>query len=255
MKKRTLWYVLALIFALTALWGFGSIGESVSYFVWWFVCWGVLALIFFTIGARTNPDARFGKQTNAAELPDNYTAIDLVTTGDDPNLASILEFGAVRVRDGQQVDKVSLLVNPGAAVMDDIPDDLAASTGLDEKTLADQPAVDVALHKFLDFVGDDTLVAPNVGKEQTFLEINAQRAGVRLPMNSTVDPLAIDHEIFPSDSAHTEEDLLRRAGAGKQPAARALANAEQTVKCYEWLSDYVAEHGIQLKEPVDLVGD
>lgn len=251
MKKKTVWYSLALLFALTAFWGFGSIGRGAVYITVWFVVWGGLALAFFTVGARTGADARFsfGAPAAAASLPDNYTAIDLVTTGSDPNVARIIEFGAVRVRDGKPVSKLAMLANPDAA----IPPELAESTGLNYGTLSRQPGVAVALAQFLDFVGTDTLVAPNVDIEQTFLEINAERHGLTLPMNSTVDPLAIEHELFPQeakDSPASERSLLERADAGDAPAPRALPNAEQTVRCYEWLSSYVAANDVKLKAAV-----
>ena len=43
----------------------------------------------------------------------DYVALDLETTGYDPRLDEIIEIGAIKVRNGQPIDRYGQLINPG----------------------------------------------------------------------------------------------------------------------------------------------
>jgi DNA polymerase III epsilon subunit-like protein len=45
-----------------------------------------------------------------------YVALDLETTGLDPEKDTIIELGAVRFRDGEILEKFSQVVNPGRRI-------------------------------------------------------------------------------------------------------------------------------------------
>lgn len=243
MTKRGLWYLLAALAALTAFWGMAAYSNSIEYMIAWFSVWALIAIVLLAVGMRVPAAEPLVQHNNRAAMPDNYTAIDLLTTGPNPTKDRIFEFAAVRVRHGETVSKMSMLVNPGKP----LPKEVAQRTGITDATLARQPEVVVGLKQFLDFVGSDTLVAPNVDLDQTFLEVGAQRHGLRLPENSTVDTLALDHEIFPQDTKYSMDDMIHRCNSKRLPVDRALANAEQTVCCYEWFDQYVNRNEISMK--------
>ena len=55
-----------------------------------------------------------------------YVAVDLETTGLDPNKDTIIELGAVRFRDGEVLEEFSQVVNPGRR----IPQNIQQLTGI-----------------------------------------------------------------------------------------------------------------------------
>ena len=71
-------------------------------------------------------------------LVDDYVVFDLETTGFDPKIAKIIEIGALKYKNNELVEELSILVNPGCS----IPDVITMITGIDddlvEAVLAEQ---------------------------------------------------------------------------------------------------------------------
>src|SRR5215470_5644455 len=64
-----------------------------------------------------------------------FVALDLETTGLDPEQDAIIEFGAVRMRDGEIVEEYSTLINPGRP----IPDYVKTLTGITDEDFLPKP--------------------------------------------------------------------------------------------------------------------
>ncbi len=250
--KRTVCYVLASIAAFVSIVGLAALGDSFLHMLIWFVAWAIVAIVLLYVAMTTpvplddderdehcNDSYQPHFARNLAGLPKDYTAINLVTTGDNPAENQIMEFGAVRMRNGRPVSKMSMLVNPEQQ----IPESVVKKTGLTQETLERQPEVGVGLRQFFNFVGCDPLVSPYIDRDRTFLEINARRNGLHMPPNEQVDTLKIDHSLFDQD--HKRQDLLNRCAVNDAPVARALPRAETTVQCYEWLNRCADERVLQ----------
>ena len=102
---------------------------------------------------------RVYKGESLLRLPDdNYTVIDIETTGLDPSFDEIIELAAIRVRDGVITDSFSSLVKPSHEVSDFI----SALTGINNDMLSDAQAIYDVLPKYIDFIGDDIIIGHNV---------------------------------------------------------------------------------------------
>jgi DNA polymerase III epsilon subunit-like protein len=64
-----------------------------------------------------------------------YVAIDLETTGLDPKRDAILEVGAVKFDDHQELGRFGSLVNPGRP----IPFQISQLTGINDRDIVDAP--------------------------------------------------------------------------------------------------------------------
>ena len=94
------------------------------------------------------------KKAAAPAKEESYTVIDLETTGLNAASDAIVEYGALRVRDGQPAEEFSALVRG----TEPLPDVVAKLTGItpEERSGGMEPLA--ALEAFLAFVGKDTLV-------------------------------------------------------------------------------------------------
>ncbi|KFI59429.1 3'-5' exonuclease [Bifidobacterium gallicum] len=232
MKQRTIWLFIAVICLLTMLWGFGM-HSNFTVLIIWLVCWGIAAIVFFVLAGNTAADKRIGGASSPVKnvnlLPDNYCAIDVITHSPDSD--ELIELAAIRVRSGKPVGQMETLV----AQSGPLPQDVAARTGLTDAALAGQPSVKQAIEQFLSFVGNDTFIAPNVGRMQTELFLAERASGVPMHRNILIDPLMLEQQMYPGDDTSSINALMNRAGLMEAPATRALTACKQTVACYRWL--------------------
>lgn len=94
---------------------------------------------------------------------DSFVAFDIEHTGtfginNGDAEAEIIEIGAVKVVNGQVVDKFDMLANPGRKIVPRI----ARLTHITDEMVANEPPVSEVIKKFKDFSGDSILVGHNI---------------------------------------------------------------------------------------------
>ncbi len=121
---------------------------------------------------------------------------DLETNADriDPAEHEIIEIGAVRLVDGEAVDRFHQLVRPTRQ----LSGTTVALTGITAEILADGIGLTEALQRFRAFVGHEPLVAHNAfGYDFRVLDAALARAEVDAPPGERADSLDLAHLIFP----------------------------------------------------------
>ena len=108
-----------------------------------------------------------------------YVAFDLETTGISHVDHSIVEIGAVRVENGHITDTFSQLIDPERPM----PADATAVNHITDSMLRGQPKIYEVLPAFLNFVGDDVLVAHNAPFDVRFISQACMRNGFIVPGN------------------------------------------------------------------------
>lgn len=111
---------------------------------------------------------------------DSFVAFDIETTGtfgaannDAP--PEITEIGAVKVVNGEIVDRFSELANPGRKIVPHI----ARLTNITDEMVADKPPVSEVIKKFKEFVGDSILVGHNIKNcDIPYISKAAKKAGI-----------------------------------------------------------------------------
>ncbi|RYN04951.1 exonuclease, DNA polymerase III, epsilon subunit family [Bifidobacterium animalis subsp. lactis] len=235
MKKRTLWTALAVTFVVVAVVApFTGQNQSAGDIVIGIIGCLAIAALFWWLRGRTDPEAQFRskskqRQAKRIKVPDNYTAIDIETTGLDTSTARIIELGAVRIRHGKPVAKFSQLVNPGFP----IPADSIRVTGITDKDVRRAPDSTKALRRFLAFIGHDTLIGHNIDAfDMPIIRNEAKRDGLKPPTNQTIDTLSIARHIWPGERNRLV-DVIRRLGIAKTESHRAESDAMQTAQTFE----------------------
>ncbi len=166
---------------------------------------------------------------------DDYTAVDIETTGLSPRYSSIIELGAVKVLNGRVLDEVSLLVNPGFS----LPAAITDLTGITDDMLWTAPALCDVLPYFLDFVGSDVILGHNVSFDVNFLYDKALSIGLPPVGNDYVDTMRLSRRLYPQYKRHRLADLAERFGVAPDTAHRALADCYTAVACYEHMKPYI----------------
>ena len=97
-----------------------------------------------------------------------FVAIDLETTGLDPNKDKIIEISAVKFNNGEVVDSLTFLVNPAIKLKPKI----IQITGINDSMLVSKPSFDDIKDHFLIFIENLPIVGHNVMFDLNFLKKN-----------------------------------------------------------------------------------
>lgn len=188
---------------------------------------------------------RVYKGESFLSLPDDdYTVIDIETTGLDPSFDEIIELAAIRVRDGNIADSFSSLVKPTHEVSDFI----SALTGIDNDMLSDAPTIHEVLPKYIEFIGDDIVIGHNVNFDINFL-YDACTKNLSYPFpNDFLDTLRISRKKIVDIKSHSLGSLLNYFDIRQEQAHRALNDCDATKRLYERLAEIKGASDLSVKE-------
>ncbi|MBI1280059.1 MAG: DEAD/DEAH box helicase [Anaerolineaceae bacterium] len=164
-----------------------------------------------------------------------FVALDLETTGFDPKTEAIIEFGAVRFRDGEVVAEYSTLINPGRP----IPPEVVALTGISnddflpklhkpgEPSSAPAPALVQALPGIQSFVGNAPIIGHNISFDLNFLYPHGLFRN-----NLWVDTYDLAAIMLPNATRYSLSSLSNQLGIELTEAHRALHDARASALLY-----------------------
>jgi ATP-dependent DNA helicase DinG len=176
-------------------------------------------------------------------------ALDLETTGLDPNRDEIIEIGAVRIKDGLIEDEWSTLVNPGRS----IPKEITQLTNINNQMVSGAPSIGGVVDELIAFIGNETIVGHNVGFDLAFL----RNQGVA-ENNVAADTYELASVLLPTSSRYNLGALCREHGVILKDAHRALDDARATGELFFILMEKAAQLPlnllamfVRLSEPFD----
>ncbi len=162
-----------------------------------------------------------------------YVALDLETTGLDPERDEIIEIGVVRFQSDGETQVWSTLINPGRP----IPPRIEQLTGITTEEVAHAPTLPMVLPTLRRFVGDAILVGHNVAFDLGFL-----RQVEVLQHNAAVDTFALAAIVLPRQHSYSLSALAETLGVELNDAHRALADAQATANLFRALIRYAETH-------------
>jgi len=95
-----------------------------------------------------------------------FVVFDVETTGLSSEKDTIIEIGAVRIKDGQILESFNSFVNPKRP----IPQNITEITGITDEMVSDAPVLCDVIKSFCDFIADADLVAHNAKFDTAFLK-------------------------------------------------------------------------------------
>jgi DNA polymerase III epsilon subunit family exonuclease len=156
-----------------------------------------------------------------AQPGNEIVVIDTETTGRDAKVADLIEIGAVRLREGQIVDKFSTFVNPNRAIFG------AQMHGITDADVAGAPTPKEAAEKLLAFVNGAPIIGHNVGFDIGFLDQALGESG-KFIAGGYFDTLTIAREGYPDLESYKLGDVAKFFGITVETVHRGLADAETT---------------------------
>lgn len=153
-----------------------------------------------------------------------FVIVDTETTGVAAQRDRIIEIAAVRYVGGAVVDRFAQLINPGRS----IPKRITSITGISTGMVFDQPLAEDVLPTFLDFLGDDVLVAHNLTFDLGFLNAELARMGRPQISNQTLCTLRLARRLLKGLPSKGLTSIARFYRLSFDKRHRALGDAEVT---------------------------
>lgn len=177
------------------------------------------------------------KGLSLIELPDNYVAIDIETTGLDPCYDEIIEVGAVRFQNSVAVDSFSTLVKP----LNEINDFITELTGIKNEDLVSSPSLQDILPNFISFIENDILVAHNAHFDVNFLYDACLETCDHILSNNIVDTMRLSRLLLPELKNHRLSTVVRYFEISQDVPHRALHDCVLASRCLSSLQSKAIE--------------
>lgn len=169
------------------------------------------------------------KGESLVDFVDNYTVIDIETTGLCPGYDEIIELAAVRVEKKEIVETFNYLIKPSRPINDFI----TSLTGITNEMLKDAFELEAILPMYLDFLGESILVGHNVHFDINFIYDNSMNL-LGFPLcNNFIDILRLSRNLLKSLDNHKLPTIARELNIDCTRAHRALDDCITAQKCYE----------------------
>ncbi len=205
------------------------------------VIYGVEAYLIDDLGeVVTNPKGQ--------SFDDEYVVFDIETTGLNKEKCKIIEIGAVKIRNREIVDRYSTFIDPGEKLSDEIVD----LTNITDDMLEGQRPIETVLPEFLDFVGDDVLVAHNASFDTGFVRIKAEELGIEYRKNTILDTLELSRTLLKELKKHKLDVVAKHLGVSLEGHHRAVNDAEATAEIFLKLVDMLEENGVKSVDDINI---
>jgi DNA polymerase-3 subunit epsilon len=171
---------------------------------------------------------------------DEYTIVDVETTGLNPTRQRIIEVALHRYRGGVCVERWSTPVNPERRV----PGYIRRLTGLSHEGLAEAPRFAEIAGELAARLAGETLVGHNIAFDVAFLDAELARLGRPPLANPTLDTLPLAVTLLPRLRRPNLDAVADALGVMAPRRHRADADAGITAACFARLLQRAAERGV-----------
>ncbi|ETI70335.1 DNA polymerase III PolC [Neobacillus vireti LMG 21834] len=172
---------------------------------------------------------------------DTFVVFDVETTGLSAVYDTIIELAAVKVKDGDIIDRFESFANPHHR--------LSATTinltGITDDMVQTAPEVEEVLRRFYEWAGDAILVAHNASFDMGFLNVGYKKIGLEKAANPVIDTLELGRFLYPEMKNHRLNTLTKKFDIDLTQHHRAIYDAEATGYLLLKMLKDALEKGIQ----------
>lgn len=124
-------------------------------------------------------------------LPNDYTVIDIETTGLSSARNEIIELSALKIRNNKVSKKFTTLVKPQGKISYFI----SKLTGITNQMVASAQPIDSILDKYIEFIGNDIIIGHNVNFDINFIYDNYLKYFNKEFSNDYIDTCTMSRKI------------------------------------------------------------
>ena len=147
------------------------------------------------------------RPTKKVMLDETYVVFDFETTGFNAGGEdSIIEIGAVKIKDGMIIDRYDELINPGRA----LPSKITELTNITDEMLEGKDNEENAVKRFIEWFGDLPMVAHNAKFDVSFLEMAYKKYNLGEFKNPVIDTLELSRTLDTAYARHSLSALVKR---------------------------------------------
>lgn len=169
-----------------------------------------------------------------------YIVFDVETTGLSATYDKIIELAAVKMQNGNIIDRFERFVNPHHA--------LSATTieltGITDDMVRNAPEIEQVIKDFYEFIGDGIIVAHNASFDMGFLYEGYRRTGIEHFNHPVIDTLELARFLHPEMKSHRLGTLTKKFNIELTQAHRAIFDCEATGYLLLHLLKEAEEHKI-----------
>lgn len=176
----------------------------------------------------------------------SIVAIDIETTGLDPNRDAVIEIGAIKFNGRRIEDEWTTFINPNRP----IPEAITNLTGIDDSMVRSAPRLSDVTGDLQAFIGECPVLGQNVRFDLGFL----QKHHILL-FNQVIDTYELASVLLPTASRYNLGALGQQLGIPLPASHRALDDARLTHAVYLRLMDLAAELPLELLAEIVRAGE
>lgn len=140
-------------------------------------------------------------------IDDIYVVFDLETTGLRASEGdSIIEIGAVKMQNGEIIDTFDLFVDPKR----ELNEEIIKITGITNEMLKGAIDEKTAVERFMDFIGDCSVVAHNAKFDMSFINMAFLKYDLGRFSNTVIDTLGLSRYLESNQRYHNLATLVIR---------------------------------------------
>ena len=205
-----------------------------------------------TGGSGTSLDPKLRKIVHESIDRSTLIVFDIETTGGNPERNGITEICALKIKDGQVVDRFYSMVNP----MISIPPIVRKMTGITNQMVADAPVIHEIFPDFVEFISDHILVSHNTIGDLIFLRHFAKETVNRDLSNFFLCTHLLIEKVCPEAPDKSLKGLSRHFNLSGENFHRAEADAIQTWELFKVIERKLKDRAIiKVEQAIRLQGD
>lgn len=176
-----------------------------------------------------------------------YVVFDVETTGLSAVYDSIIELAAVKIKDGNVIDKFESFSNPHHPLSATTID----LTGITDDMVKDAPEIEDVIKRFHDWIGESILVAHNASFDMGFLYVGYKKCGLQDTVHPVIDTLELARFLHPEMKSHRLNTLAKKFNIDLTQHHRAIYDCEATGYLLQILLKEADQKGIHFHDELN----
>jgi len=157
-----------------------------------------------------------------------FVAVDVEATGGKPPVEKMVELGAIKYKNTNEVNEFSYLVNPEKPMQPFV----ARMTGINDELLSKAHAVDDVMKRFLDFIKDNILILHDPFPDMAFIDEAVMNCFGGMIINPIIDTLTLAKSKLGLHAGLSLAQIADKLDIHVNESHRALEDARATGKAY-----------------------